>query len=672
MQPTAEPASPIRGTESRLIGLLLAVLLVLMTPPAHADQSAGPKTPVTAGSTPAPSPAARAERLIAHAAQLRLAERKEWLRLVHYRKTLFGGWESQVDGPPFFLAVDGKDSPRAELEATLRAFTAPAAAPDVHALCRFPARFIWLANQLSLGSADVPTVACPGYADFVKKLAPRSLTLIFSSYYLNNPASAFGHTFLRVNKTMRSGESESRELLDYGVDFSAVVDTGNAVLYAFKGMFGLFPGTFHKMPFFYKVREYNDFESRDLWEYDLDLSQAQVQTVVAHLWELGQTYIAYYYLSENCSYHILGALEVASPDLELTSKLGWPVIPSDTVKAVLQNRGLVKGISYRPSNRTQFRQRLETLHADEVEAVELLLSDPKAKLDARFSLAKQVRVLDAAIDLVGIRFARDLTKSRLEMNQEGIELEQALLERRAEYDLTSEEPHFPMPMSKVPHGGHDSDRLGLGSGYERERGFFHSLSFRLALHDLNDPARGYPDGAEIDFLPISLRYYIETPRLSFEDFSLIRVVSLTPLSRFDHSMSWLVDAGAKRGFDAGCDRCVSGFGALAGGFTIEPFGRPFTLFALAKVQLDVPVKSGLVDLFRVGVGPYGGVRLRFSDDVSSLFTGSWTYLPGQTPHAIYELHGSLRGQYTRDFALGIEAALFQRSASVQGVSYLYF
>ena len=90
----------------------------------------------------------------------------------------------------------------------------------------------------------------------------------------------------------------------------------------------------------------------------------------------------------------------------------------------------------------------------------------------------------------------------------------------------------------------------------------------------------------------------------------MRVISLTPLSRFDHSMSWLVDVGAKRAFDAGCDRCVSGFGALAGGITLEPFGRPLTLFALAKVQLNVPVKAGLIDLFRIGVGPNGGVRQR--------------------------------------------------------------
>jgi hypothetical protein len=611
--------------------------------------------------------------LSARARQLKLAERKEWQRLLHYRKTLFGGWESQVDGAPFFLAPNGKDDPEAELEATLRAFTAPASAPDTHALCRFPARFMWLSKELSLSARELPRAACPGYADFVRKLAPKSLTLIFSSYYLNNPASAFGHTFLRVNKGMRSGEDESRELLDYGIDFSAVVDTQNAVLYAFKGMFGLFPGTFHKMPFYYKVREYNDFESRDLWEYDLDLSQAQVQTVVAHLWELGQTYIAYYYLSENCSYHILGALEVASPKLELTSRLGWPVIPSDTVKAVLDNRGFVKGINYRPSNRSQFRQRLESLSAAEVEAVEQLLQNPKAALGRSLGVSQQVRVLDAAIDLVGIRYARDLTsKSRGEMDQQGIELEQALLERRAEYEQESQEPRFPLPLDKLPHVGHDSSRLGLGSGYERERGYFHSLSFRLALHDLNDPARGYPDGAEILFLPLNVRYFVESPKVSFEDFSLVRVMSLTPLSRFDHSMSWMVDVGAKRGYDRGCDRCVSGFGTLAAGFTVEPFGRAFTLFALAKAQLNIPVDSGFWDLLRVGAGPYGGFRLRFSDDVSSLFTGAWTYLPGQTPRSHYELRASLRAQYSHDFALGLEGALFPRSASGQVVSYIYF
>src|SRR5690606_26093360 len=124
----------------------------------------------------------------------------------------------------------------------------------------------------------------------------------------------FGHTFLRINRR-NSDLAPRQELLDYGVDFSAGVDTDNAVVYALKGLLGFFPGVFRRIPYYYKVREYNDYELRDLWEYELSLTQREVDLVVAHLWELGSTHFDYYYLTENCSYHVLGALEVARPDL---------------------------------------------------------------------------------------------------------------------------------------------------------------------------------------------------------------------------------------------------------------------------------------------------------------------------------------------------------------------
>jgi hypothetical protein len=636
---------------------LLGLLLVLVGVPSRAQAA----------------PPSYAEQLVARAQQLKLAEQRTWLRLGHYRKGLFG-WESEVDGNTFFNAIDGKVDPRAELDATLRAFFVSQARDPLiqHPMCRFPARFMWLARELSIDLAQLPRVQCPRYLEFVTKLNPRSITLIFSSYYLNNPASAFGHTFLRVNKATRKEEGEGRELLDYGVDYAAVVDTQNGLLYAFKGLFGLFPGTFSKMPFYYKVREYNDFESRDLWEYELDLSPEQVQMLVAHLWELGGTFFRYFYLSENCSYHILGALEVVDPKLELTSRVGWPVIPADTLKALLRNRGLVKSLRYRPSNRTQFKLRVETLSSSELAAVNALFDDPETKLDPSFSQAQQVRVLDAAIDLVGVQFARDLAKKRGDMDPQGIELEQKLLERRASYDLDSEEQRFPPPPDQYPHGGHDSSRLGLGSGYERYGGWYHTLSYRLTLHDLVDPARGYPDGSEIEFMTGSLRYYVESPKVTFEDFSLIRVRSISPLTRFDHKWSWMLDTGAKRVEDTGCDGCVGAFGLFGAGFALEPFGRALTLFALAKVEVNAPIKSGFADIFRVGIGPYGGVRLHFSDDVRALFTGTWSYLPGQRPWHTFEARGAVRAQYTRDFALGIEGRVMDRAASAQLVSYLYF
>ena len=61
-------------------------------------------------------------------------------------------------------------------------------------------------------------------------------------------------------------------------------------------MLGGFRGVFSLLPFYYKVREYSDFESRDLWEYEFKFSEEESQFFVKHLWELGDTWFDYYYL----------------------------------------------------------------------------------------------------------------------------------------------------------------------------------------------------------------------------------------------------------------------------------------------------------------------------------------------------------------------------------------
>jgi len=49
-----------------------------------------------------------------------LAQKRYWHLLLHYKKTIFGTYESQEDGPDFFNSPLGKTDPQAELIATLR------------------------------------------------------------------------------------------------------------------------------------------------------------------------------------------------------------------------------------------------------------------------------------------------------------------------------------------------------------------------------------------------------------------------------------------------------------------------------------------------------------------------------------------------------------------------
>src|SRR4051812_10966054 len=59
------------------------------------------------------------QQLVQRAHELKLADTKAWLKLLHYRPGGLGGWKSDADGPNFFLAKDGRRNPSAELDATL-------------------------------------------------------------------------------------------------------------------------------------------------------------------------------------------------------------------------------------------------------------------------------------------------------------------------------------------------------------------------------------------------------------------------------------------------------------------------------------------------------------------------------------------------------------------------
>jgi hypothetical protein len=649
-----------RALLAALGSLLLASLLFAAATDAHAAELGSREV------------RAEVERLVRLARDKRLAERPMWWRLLHYRSGLFGV-ASEVDAGHFFNSPDGKTEPDAELDATLRGFFSPGPSDDgiQHPFCRFPARLAWLNAELHFDFQLLPRQPCPRFEEFRQRVDPESISLIFSSYFLNNPASAFGHTLLRLNKKRASDSEERQALLDHGINFGANVDTGNAVLYALKGLAGMFAGEFTNVPYYFKVREYNDFESRDLWEFELALSPREVSMAVAHIWELGSALFAYYYLSENCSYQMLGILEVASPRIDLMSKLGWPVLPADTLRAVAKNPGLIRAIAYRPSTRAQFRTRLSGLDGAEAELVFELGEDPDRPLPASASPERQMAMLDTALDLIAFRHGKEL----LEPTSAPSARAQRLQSRRARLGLISPPLVIPTPELENPLRGHERVRLDLGEGYSTRSGYYHALDLRLALHDWSDPSAGYPETLSISFLPIRLRHYIERQRLELEQASLIAITSLVPMDVFDQSISWHAHIGAARLHDDGCDECLAGLVEAGGGIA----GGLFDDGVLAYVNFNTalaglgPIEGGLFGWpVRLGVGPKAGLRLRPLPELVSTLRGDVQYLPGQAPTFTWAASATLRWMYRHDFALSLEAQAFPSGEFLQAASTLYF
>jgi hypothetical protein len=575
--------------------------------------------------------------LVARARAERLAEDRQWLRLGHWRKRLAGGYESEADGAGFFLAPRGKVDPAAELEATLAGFFGPAPVDPAlqHPQCRFPARLAFAVERLGLDVGRLPPQECPGLAEWWGRTQAQGATLVFSSYYMNNPASAFGHTFLRLDRGAFLRPGERVELVDLGIDYAASVDTKNAVIYALKGLLGFFRGEFSARPYFYKVREYADFESRDLFEYELDLSPRAVALLVAHLWELGSTWFDYYYLTENCSYHILGALEAADSRLVLLDHVGKVTIPADTVKALFENPGLVKAIRYRPSARTTLEHRMAPLSPRERELALELADRPGTPLPPGAAPEQRARVLDAALDVIDVRRGKAIIRGE----PEALVLRQALLQARSAVPVASPPLDIPPPAQGGPERGHGSARAGVGGGASRAEGPFALLDWRLALHDPIDPPAGFSPATGLEFLKTRLRWDGRGAggRLRLDEALFVAASSMTPLDRLDPRVSWKMSAGASRVRDGGCRSCVAGDLAVGGGPALAAGPVTLLLSADAELQAAPDLRGAGGSAFRPGLGPGAALRLLGGERAALLATAVWRWLPGASPQRTWDL-----------------------------------
>ncbi|HEY4698101.1 MAG TPA: DUF4105 domain-containing protein [Gallionella sp.] len=485
--------------------------------------------------------------LIAKARQLRLADRPEWRKLVHYVPDLLSSnVHGMVDSPQFYNATDGKTNPQSELEATLASFYSDIEESDTqqNPQCLFVARYAWLDEQLAFDPQRLPRQVCKRYQQWYDGLNPSGLTLIFASAYLNNPSSMYGHPLVRVDA---KDQNEQTRLLAYAITFAANTDETNGIAFAVKGLSGGYPGVYSVMPYYVKVREYRDFENRDIWEYQLNLDSEETDRVLRHAWELGSTYFEYYFFDENCAYHLLGLLQVARPDLDLTSQFRWWAIPTDSVREITKQKDMVKKVVYRPASATVIHHRLRGLNDQERRLAKDLSTKRVAVYDPALSeltANRAAAVIETSQDYVSYR--RAIGKNDV-ADPGGLARE--LLTARGRLEAVAQKPEVPIP-EVHPDQGHGSSRITIGAG-RRSGQSFQELSARATYHEIMDADGGYARGAQIEFFSLALRHYdAGTTRDSgttrVEKFTPISIISLTPRDDFFQSMSWKFSAGWQR------------------------------------------------------------------------------------------------------------------------------
>ncbi|MBV0933052.1 Lnb N-terminal periplasmic domain-containing protein [Marinobacterium weihaiense] len=498
-------------------------------------------------------PAAYHVYLVEEAREKRLAHSTVWLKLLHYEPVgLAGkGLESAIHSPEFFIAPDGRHEPEAELTAMLAGMLEDVSAdgPDQHPICRFPARAAWLTEQLEIPEEWIPVTRCPEFDDWSFNGTTDSISVVFATGYLGNPASYYGHTLLKLNSSLQQKQTS---LLDVSVNYGAIVpDNENPLAYIVKGVTGGYDGGFSHIQYYFHTHNYGENELRDLWEYKLDLPQEAVDLIVAHAWEvLGRKY-TYYFFRKNCAYRMAELLQVVEgvdiiPEnrpftmpQSLISKLG----SADRVGAPLVNQ-----IIYHPSRQSRLYSRFRAL-SDQQKARVRLVIDSEQDMSQWAGLLSHVEV-DTLLD-----YYQYLIKSESGTVAEAKErYRQVLLyryrmppQRKAEVAAAKLSPDQSRRPSRVELSGIHSSSQGSGWG----------LALRPAYYDALDGDEAHVGNSALLMGELSLQVIDDNWKI--DRFDLINIESantqVTGLPG-DGREAWMLRAGWVRP-DLACTGCLS-------------------------------------------------------------------------------------------------------------------
>ncbi|WP_310442178.1 DUF4105 domain-containing protein [Sulfurimonas sp.] len=439
---------------------------------------------------------------------------------------------SQIDDKRFFLALNGKTNAKNELNATIDALLNETTFDDNSTACRFPARKAWLQEQLNI--TKFADVNCTEYDKVLKRLNPKSATLVFPAAHINSPASMFGHTFLRINSAYNS------KLLSYAVNYAADADPNkeNGALFAIKGLFGGYYGKYSLLPYYDKLKEYRDSEQRDVWEYDLDLSEEEVLRMVRHIWELNETHSSYYFFTENCSYNMLWFLEAARPGLDLRKYFNFQVIPLETAHATKSEK-IISSTFYRPSKRTILLKYEELINKEYIRLPIMLANSAINVTDIinreKIDIQQKMYILETSIELLEYNFSKSKIKK-----EEYLKLFHAISKARA---ALGQGNIIDIKTPPNPIESHQAIKTSIGGGF-REGNSIGFLGLRPAYHDLEDSSYGFLRGTQIEFLNLELSY--SQNKLDVENATILSIVSLAQRSEFFENLSWRTKFGWDR------------------------------------------------------------------------------------------------------------------------------
>lgn len=445
-----------------------------------------------------------------------LATDPQWLRLMKVTRSGKNTFTTDILSTEFYLAGRLPPSPLDELQATIAAFNAPVTADKSHAQCRFPARLYWLKQKIPALAATLPQVTCTELDAWLQRTLDKNFYLVHVSGYFANPASAFGHLLFRIGDG-----SSKRGLLDAGINFGAKIPpTDGSFRYMYNGLFGGYTASFSTKEHYVQDKVYSGTESRDMWAYQLQLTNEQAAVFRYHLWELMDQPFKYYFLNKNCAYRMAEVLEfVFDTDFFIDDKSPYyaPVQLFDKLEQHQRdhNNSTYSGVEFIPSHKRETFSAFNALDNAEAAAANRVL--------------KTSQTTDAVMSEDSLDFLLDYLDYKIQGADEAQlgalqNLKQQVVRKRLALPPRAERP-LAVPALLAPGGGPRPATLRLGLVQERPDDAL-DLSISPFWYDLLDSNRGSLIDSAFRALVLNLR--VSDEELKFNQLTLLDIQKYTP------------------------------------------------------------------------------------------------------------------------------------------------
>lgn len=519
------------------------------------------------------------------AAQKKLAAHPVWSALLHVSEG-----NANIRSKSFLLSA-ADFSLTHELDATLKLLYAG----DPQQVCRFPARYLWLRAELNL--PELALQSCDDFQEFKVRAPAEEITLAFASENLAQPSSMMGHIFLKL-----SGNDARGRRLEHAISFFTDAGGINIPKLFFESMVIGKTGYFSLSPYQEKKALYLGEEQRSLWEYALRLSHFQKELIQAHLEELRQTELVYFFQKYNCATVIDFVLSIAGSGTLKNN--GFWLTPKDVVKRA-RELNLIENSRLISPNRWLIRALGEQFDADERSSIQqqvqahTIPSNAQLETDRAFMTLQLARAYQAyrnetKIDdpVQGVAFEKSLT--------------QVVRDKFPQHQLQVLEIKNPL---ETPQ----DSQLALGFVRQENRSYAR-IHLTPASHHIDDDNRQYFSESELLLFDLTLLKNLQSQQLLIDQFTVYAAKSLIPYDAMSGGISGAIRIGMEPQFDAQFTARKTAYIEGALGFTTRS-GQDLDSFALLGIGLGW--RSGRTQFY---MQPEVGVIAREIFDMKSRFS----------------------------------------------------